>query len=139
MSTPKPTWRRSIEVEGLHHGGAPIPQASLVGSLLMSSGINGMDREGKIPGDAATQVALIFDNIAALVEAAGGTLGDIAKCTFFVRDRSIRELIDEHWVAAFPDPASRPARHTLVQQLSAAQHLQCELVANLEHLERHDR
>jgi hypothetical protein len=35
--------RRSIEVEGLHHGGAPVPQASVVGNLLCSSGIAGLD------------------------------------------------------------------------------------------------
>jgi enamine deaminase RidA (YjgF/YER057c/UK114 family) len=129
-------WRRSIDVEGLHHGGAPIPQASLVGSLLLSSGINGMDREGAIPGDPDTQVALVFDNIRAIVEQAGGDLGDVAKCTFLVRDRSLKAQIDDHWVKAFPDPASRPARHTLVQELSAAQHLQCDIVANIERLAR---
>ena len=125
-------WRTSIHVEGLHHGGAPIPQATLVGSLLLSSGINGMDREGTIPDDPETQVALVFDNIRAIVNTAGGDLGDVAKCTFYVRDRSLKPAIDEHWLKAFPDPDSRPARHTLVQELSAAQHLQCEIVANIE-------
>ena len=125
-------WRRSIEIPGLHHGGAPIPLASLAGSLLVSSGINGMDRTGTIPDDAETQVGLVFDNIAAILKAAGGELSDVVKCTFFVRDRELRDLIDQHWVAAFPDSASRPARHILVQPLSAAQHLQCELVANIE-------
>jgi enamine deaminase RidA (YjgF/YER057c/UK114 family) len=126
-------WRRSINVAGLHHGGAPIPQASLVGSLLMSSGINGMDpRDGSIPADPEVQVGLIFDNIRRIVEVAGGDLGDVVKCTFFVRDRSLKNQIDKHWLAAFPDPDSRPARHTLVQELSAAQALQCEIVANIE-------
>jgi 2-iminobutanoate/2-iminopropanoate deaminase len=129
-------WRTSIDVEGLHHGGAPIPQACLVGSLLVSSGINGMDRDGSIPAEVDTQVALVFATIRALVETAGGTLGDVAKCTFFVRDRSVKSLIDAHWLEAFPDPASRPARHTLVQELPAAQHLQCEIVANIERLTR---
>lgn len=126
-------WRRSIDVEGLHHGGAPIPQASLVGSYLLSSGINGMDpADGSIPEDPHRQVELIFANIRLILEAAGGHLGDVAKCTFFVRDRTLKDAIDEQWVAAFPDPESRPARHTLVQQLSAAQALQCEIVANIE-------
>jgi 2-iminobutanoate/2-iminopropanoate deaminase len=127
-------WRSSIDVEGLHHGGAPIPQASLVGSLLLSSGINGMDpADGSIPEEPERQAALVFDNIRRIVEAAGGDLGDIVKCTFFVRDRSLKSLIDEHWVKAFPDPACRPARHTLVQELTV-QALQCEIVANIERL-----
>ena len=130
-------WRQSIDVEGLHHGEAPIPQASLVGSLLLSSGINGMDpSDGSIPEDTSTQVVLIFDNIRRILEQAGGDLGDVVKCTFFVRDRSLRQQIDEHWLKAFPDPARRPARHTLVQELSAAQALQCEIVANVGRLAR---
>jgi len=129
-------WRTSIDVTGLHHGGAPIPQASLVGSLLLSSGINGMDpADGSIPDDPETQVALVFDNIRRILEAAGGDLGDVAKCTFFVRDRSLKAVIDEQWLKAFPDPTSRPARHTLVQDLTV-QALQCEIVANIERLAR---
>ncbi|MFC4945772.1 RidA family protein [Pseudonocardia sp. GCM10023141] len=129
-------WRTSVDVEGLHHAGAPIPAASLVGSLLFSSGINGMDpTDGSIPEDPETQVALVFDNIRRILEQAGGTLGDVAKCTFFVRDRSLKTVIDDHWLKAFPDPASRPARHTLVQELTV-QALQCEIVANIERLAR---
>ena len=60
----------------------------------------------------------------------------MVKCTFFVRDRSVRRQIDKHWLQAFPDPASRPARHILVQELSAAQALQCEIVANVGRLAR---
>ncbi|MFF3573812.1 RidA family protein [Nocardia jiangxiensis] len=128
-------WRTSVDVDGLHHGGAPIPQAALVGSLLLSSGINGMDpADGSIPEDPHTQVALVFENIRRILEEAGGDLGDVVKCTFFVRDRSLKKVIDERWLEAFPNPASRPARHTLVQELSAAQALQCEIVANIERL-----
>ena len=130
-------WRQSIDIEGLHHGGSPIPQASLVGSLLLSSGINGMDpSDGSIPEDTSTQVVLIFDNIRRILEQAGGDLGDVVKCTFFVRDRSVRGQIDKHWLQAFPDPANRPARHIVVQELSAAQALQCEIVANVGRLAR---
>jgi 2-iminobutanoate/2-iminopropanoate deaminase len=126
-------WRTSIEIPGLHHGGVPIPQASLVGSLLLSSGINGMDpRDGSIPEAAPEQVALIFANIRTIVETAGGSLTDIVKCTFFVRDRSIRSEIDKHWLEFFPDAGSRPARHTLVQQLADPIQLQCEITANIE-------
>jgi 2-iminobutanoate/2-iminopropanoate deaminase len=129
-------WRTSVEVEGLHHGGAPIPAASLVGGLLISSGINGMDpADGSIPDDPEVQVRLVFDNMRRIVEAAGGDLGDVAKCTFFVRDRSLKSVIDDHWLKAFPDPASRPARHTLVQELTV-QALQAEIVANIERLSK---
>lgn len=130
------TWRRSIDIDGLHHGGAPIPQASLVGNLLISSGISGMDpASGDIPSDPAMQVLLLFANVEAIVEAAGGRLTDIVKCTFFVRDRAIRPEVDVHWLRCFPDAASRPARHLLVQALPDPVQIQCEVIAYIKNTE----
>ncbi|OLT34735.1 RidA family protein [Rhodococcus sp. BGS-1C] len=124
--------RRSIEVPGLHHGKAPIPQASLVGPLLTSSGINGLDPvSGTVPDSVEEQVALIFANIVRILDVAGGATEDIAKCTFFVRERAARAAIDPHWVEMFPDAASRPARHTLEYALADPLRVQCELIAYL--------
>jgi enamine deaminase RidA (YjgF/YER057c/UK114 family) len=125
--------RTSIEVPGLHHGGAPIPQASLVGNLLVSSGINGMDPEsGTVPAELADQVSLIFANMGRILRRAGGSPEDVAKCTFFVRDRSSRPVIDREWLAMFPDEASRPARHTLRYDLGDPLLVQCELIAVID-------
>ncbi|OWY81534.1 RidA family protein [Rhodococcus sp. BUPNP1] len=122
--------RKSVEVPGLHHGKAPIPQASLVGPLLASSGINGLDPiSGAVPESVEEQVSLIFDNIERILAAAGGTTEDIAKCTFFVRDRAARAAIDPHWLTMFPDEHSRPARHTLHYELADPLQVQCELIA----------
>ncbi|MBY6683111.1 RidA family protein [Rhodococcus sp. BP-316] len=122
--------RRSIEIPGLHHGRAPIPQASLVGPLLTSSGINGLDPDsGAVPETVDAQVALIFSNVSRILDKAGGTTDDIAKLTFFVRDRAARAVIDPHWVAMFPDEVSRPARHTLEYPLADPLLIQCELIA----------
>lgn len=125
--------RRSIEVAGLHHGGAPIPQAALVGPLLTSSGINGMDPDtGQVPADLEDQVRLIFENIERILQAAGGSPEDIAKCVFYVRDRASRAAIDPQWTRMFPDPQSRPARHTLQHELSGPLLVQCELTAYID-------
>ena len=123
--------RRSIYVDGLSHGASSIPTASLVGPLLVSGSISGIDRaSGTVPEDAPTQVRNAFDNVRAVVEAAGGTLDDIAKLTFLVPDRSLRAEIDPVWTETFPDPASRPARHASVyDHLPNGLHLQCELIA----------
>lgn len=122
--------RRSINIDGLGHGNLPIPQASLVGPLLVSGGINGKDRTtGEIPAVIERQVALVFANIRSLVELAGGTVEDIARVTFHVRDKSCRSLIDAEWVAMFPDPDSRPARHTLTADLAGPLLVQGELLA----------
>lgn len=126
--------RRSIEVEGLHHGGQPIPSAALVRGLLASGGISPLDPEtGAIPDDIDAQVALVFANARRIVEAAGGTVEDIVRCTFFVRDRAAaRDAINREWLTTFPDERSRPARHTLIHDLAGPQLVQCDLLAVVE-------
>jgi enamine deaminase RidA (YjgF/YER057c/UK114 family) len=126
--------RRSIEVHGLHHGGLPIPIASVVDHVLFSGGIAGMDAEtGTIPDDAVSQVVNLFKNIQKVVEAAGGSTEDIVKVTLYVQDRSIREEIDKEWIQMFPNKESRPARHTIVYgHLPATLVVQAEIQAILK-------
>jgi enamine deaminase RidA (YjgF/YER057c/UK114 family) len=122
--------KRSIEVEGLHHGGAPIPLAARVGGLVVSSGIMGMDpATGELAGTIDAQVAHVFANIERVLAAAGGSPSDVVKITFFVTDRSSREAINNEWNTLFPDPADRPARHTLTYDLPAPMLVQAELIA----------
>ncbi|QSE88109.1 RidA family protein [Rhodococcus pseudokoreensis] len=124
--------RRSVEVPGLHHGGLPIPQACVVGNLLVSGGIVALDPEkNDVPTDTEAQVELVFANLRRTVEAAGGRVEDVVKCTVFVRDKSIRPIIDKHWVEMFPDETSRPARHTLRIDLPEPQQIQLEIMAVL--------
>lgn len=121
---------QSIEVPGLHHGSAPIPAAALVGPLLMSSGINGMDpATGRIPPNLPDQIRLVFENIRRIAESAGGTVADIAKCTFFVRSREASSAINAHWEEMYPEPTARPARHTLTQELTGSAQIQAEIIA----------
>ncbi|WP_345771628.1 RidA family protein [Geodermatophilus sabuli] len=123
------TGRRSIEVEGLHHS-APIPMAARVGPLLVSSGISGQDpATGEVPADVADQVRLVFANLGRVLAAGGAGAGDVAKLTFFVRDRAVRAAIDPHWLEMFPDADSRPARHTLTADLPPVFDVQCEVIA----------
>jgi enamine deaminase RidA (YjgF/YER057c/UK114 family) len=123
--------RRSIEVPGLRHR-APIPQASVVGNLLVSGGISPIDPEtGVTPDSTEEQVAIVFANVRRVVAAAGGTVEDIVKCTVFVQDRAIRPVVDKYWVEMFPDAASRPARHTLPAELQGSMQLQFEIMAVL--------
>ncbi len=124
--------RRSIEVPGLRHGTLPIPQACVVGNLLVSGGINPVDPQtGATPAGTDEQVAMAFANVRRVLAAAGGGPEDIVKCTVFVRDKAIRPVIDKHWVDMFPDPASRPARHTLRTDLQGHTQLQVEVMAVL--------
>lgn len=124
------TRRRSIHIEGFNHGKQPIPAASIVGNLLATGGVHGMDRRtGAIPVEAAAQVANAFANLQAILAAAGGGLDDVIKITVFVKGTEVRELVNQQWLRLFPDEQSRPARHTLNYELAAPQVVQLEALA----------
>lgn len=59
------------------------------GRLLFLAGQDASDGDGRIvaPGDLVGQFAQVLRNLAAVVTAAGGSPGDIAQITIFVRDR----------------------------------------------------
>ena len=120
--------RRSIDVPGLGHGN-PIPNASVVGNLLVTGGVSGQDPvSGQIPDDPAVEVAQAFANLRAILDAAGASLDAVAKVTVFVQDRAFRKHVNPVWTELFPDPESRPARHTLETSLSGVR-IQLECLA----------
>lgn len=121
--------RRNIEVPGLGHGNQPIPVAALVGGLLVTGGVSGRDPQtGELPQDPAAEVAQAFANLRSILDAAGASTDDVAKVTVFVKDRDIRAHVNPVWLAMFPDPQSRPARHTLEANLTGMR-LQLECLA----------
>jgi 2-iminobutanoate/2-iminopropanoate deaminase len=123
--------RRSISVAGLDHGDSPFPVATRVGPYIYSSALSGRNPDtGELDSDIATQAAQAFDNVERVVTAAGGQPGSIVKVVVFARDRAAtRAVIDAPWTALFPDPDSRPVRHTIEAALPAGMHLQVEFIA----------
>jgi len=91
---------------------------------------------GQLPDDLEAQVANLFGNVVKIVTAAGGSTADIVKLTFFVPDRSARDIINKYWVELFPESEHRPARHTLVQQLAGTMLVQAELLAFVDDSQR---
>jgi enamine deaminase RidA (YjgF/YER057c/UK114 family) len=124
--------RRSIDVLGLQHDN-PIPSASRIGSLVMSSGIFPKDpATGQAPAQVEHQCQLLFANIRRVIEAAGGTTDDIIKINIWVKDKSSKEHLNREWLRMFPDPHSRPARHTFsYQDIPKGMLVQSEIVAVL--------
>ncbi len=59
------------------------------GQLLFLAGQDASDMNGEIvaPGDLVAQFDQVLQNLAAVVEAAGGSAQDIVKLNIFVRDR----------------------------------------------------
>ncbi|MEQ6333940.1 RidA family protein [Sphingobium sp. MK2] len=127
--------RRSIDVEGFNHGGQPIPAASRKGGLIVTGGVYGLDSAtGKLPDEASEQVRLMFHQLERILATAGGSVDDIVRMTFYVKSPEARPLVNAEWLRLFPDPASRPARHTLSYDgLPANMLVQCDAIAMVAH------
>jgi len=122
--------RQTIHVEGFSHVN-PIPAAARVGPLLMSGLINGTDpATGKPAATLEEQCRLMFVQVRRIVEAGGGSPGDIVRLMVWLKDRSQRQPLNDEWLAMFPAPDDRPARLTVqAAELSGGILVQCEVTA----------
>jgi 2-iminobutanoate/2-iminopropanoate deaminase len=106
--------RLAIHIPGLVHEN-PIPVACLNGPQLATGLISPLTPgTGEIPEAIEERVANLVAHMAAILEAAGTTWDAVTKINFYVSDNAIRPVINAWWVTQFPDPHTRPARHTSV-------------------------
>jgi enamine deaminase RidA (YjgF/YER057c/UK114 family) len=123
--------RRSIYLSGFKHKN-PIPNAAVVGGLLMSGVILGVDAQtGEMPATLEAQCANMFIHLKATVEAAGGTMDDVVKINVWMKDLSARQVINEEWLKLFPDHDNRPARHAHQLVAEGPSLVQCDVIAVL--------
>ena len=122
--------RQSVNFLGFAHGN-PIPNASRIGNIMMSSVISGVDPGTRnLPPDLDGQVANLFGHIRSAVEAAGGSPDNIIKINFYMKDPATgRAALNSEWVKMFPDEGSRPARHTLALGADGNALVTCDFVA----------
>jgi len=124
--------RESIDLPGFQHAN-PIPAASRKGPFVFSGGFTGRDAAtGELPADLDTQVANIIGHVRTLMAEVGGSLDDVMKMTFWLVDFRDRAALNHEWLAAFPDPASRPARHVVKAELDNDLLVQADIVAVLD-------
>jgi 2-iminobutanoate/2-iminopropanoate deaminase len=105
--------RRSIHIAGFKHGN-PIPAATRLGPLVVSSVIVGRDPvTGTLPDSIEEQCVHIFAHVRAMLAEAGATAEDVVKMDFWVPDPSTgRAIVNQEWLKMFPDFDSCPSRHT---------------------------
>jgi 2-iminobutanoate/2-iminopropanoate deaminase len=121
--------RRSIQLAEFSHKN-PIPAASRIDDLVFSGSIQGSDpSSGQYDATLQEQCILMFAQVKRIVEAAGGTPADIIKMTVWMKDRSQRAALNGPWLEMFPDPASRPARHTMNADLDGGKLVECDFIA----------
>ena len=123
--------RKVIHIPGNWHVGQPIPPATKTGPLVTSGGVSGLNPDtNETPEDLTEQAQWAFEHVRRIVTAAGGTTDDIAHMNIYVKSRDIRPLINEQWVAMFPDEENRPTRHTIQNDgLAGAMQLQIQFTA----------
>lgn len=124
--------RRSINWPGFAHSN-PIPNASRIGNIVMSSVIGPRDPEtGKVPETLEAQVTNLFRQLAAAIAAAGGTPEDFLKIEFWAKDQAAgRAALNGEWEKMFPNPEARPARHTQALPANSPVQIQCAFTAVL--------
>ena len=122
------TKRKSINLKGFGHTN-PIPVACRLGNLVMSGSILPRDEKGVIPETLEEQCALMFRYAKDVMTEAGGTTDDIIKVNVGMKNSSNREILNKHWVAMFPEPEARPARHTEKKDLPPGILITCEITA----------
>jgi 2-iminobutanoate/2-iminopropanoate deaminase len=86
------------------------------GPFIAVSGQGPIDPSGAVvPGDIRAQTALTLDNVRRLVEAAGGRMDQVVRCTCFLADISDFDAFDEVYRTYFRDPL--PTRTTVAAGL----------------------
>ena len=91
----------------------PYSQAIIEGDFLFVAGQGCTNPlTGKLElGDARSETKRVFENIRAILEAAGSTLGDVVKCNVYLRDINDFAAMNEVYATFFSAPF--PARTTI--------------------------
>jgi 2-iminobutanoate/2-iminopropanoate deaminase len=66
-----------------------VPAVAARGEVLYTSGLNAMGPDGAVlaPGDVVGQARIIYERLAEILEAAGGSLADVVKTTDYIVSR----------------------------------------------------
>lgn len=104
--------RQVIHVPGVERSHSPIPEGARIGDLVFSSLLapgdaSSHEGEGTVPAAIA-----LFERIANLLRAAGGSADHLADLAVYVLDDEDRPSINAAWVKMLPNP-DRPSRRIL--------------------------
>ena len=110
----------------------PYSQAVRANDLLFVSGQIPLDaKTGElVKTGVADETKKVLENLKAIIEAAGGTLGDVIKTTIFLKDMNSFSVVNEIYGTYFPQPF--PARATVeVARLPRDVNVEIEAIAKL--------
>jgi 2-iminobutanoate/2-iminopropanoate deaminase len=110
----------------------PYSQAIKSGKVLYTSGQIGLDPKtgSLVEGDFAAQAHRVFENMKAVLAAAGANFGMVAKATVYLTDLANFTTLNEIYASYFGD--TKPARSTVgVAQLPKGALVEIDLIAIL--------
>ncbi|MGA2084380.1 MAG: RidA family protein [Terracidiphilus sp.] len=94
----------------------PYSQGIRMGNLVFTAGQAGVDPSTQqvVAGGIAEQTARTFENLKAILEAAGTSLGKVVKATVFLKDINDFAAMNAVYASYFGrEPAPLPARTTV--------------------------
>lgn len=110
----------------------PYSQAVRAGDLLFVSGQIPLDpKTGElVKSGVADETKKVLENLKAILEAAGGSFGDVVKTTIFLKDMNNFSVVNEVYGSFFPQPF--PARATVeVARLPRDVNVEIDVIAKL--------
>lgn len=110
----------------------PYSQAVRAGDLLFVSGQIPLDAQSGelVRTGVADETKKVLENLRAIIEAAGGSLGDVVKTTIFLKDMNNFSVVNEIYGTFFPQPF--PARATVeVARLPRDVNVEIDAIAKL--------
>jgi 2-iminobutanoate/2-iminopropanoate deaminase len=129
--------RKNISIPGIQHRNPQLPLVIRLGDMVYSSVIGGQNPETGVNCQGATaQMAQTLANMDALMETAGGSLGDIVHSWVYLREYDHWDISFADWVKAFPGKNNLPARKTITPRtatydLLGDTELQVQFIADL--------
>ncbi len=125
------------DLKRVHSDGAPAAigpysQAIVSGGFVFTAGQIALDPvSGEVVGaDAATQAERVLENLSAVLEAAGSSMGDVVKTTVYLADLNDYASVNEVYARYFTEPF--PARSAFgVSELPRGARVEIDAIARL--------
>ncbi len=105
--------KRIIRTEAAPAAVGPYSQAVVANGFVYTAGQIALDprTEQLVPGDIRIQTGRVMENVKAVLEAAGSSLGKVVKTTVFLRDMNDFGTMNEIYGSYFREEP--PARSTI--------------------------
>ncbi len=124
--------RNEVQTDEAPPAIGPYAQAVVVGNMVYTSGSTPLTLEGKIvEGDVSAQTHQVFQNLSAVLQAAGSSLRQVVKATCFLKDMNDFQAFNTVYAEYFPE--LKPARSTVeVARLPMDVLVEVELIAYVD-------